>query len=646
MPPAVLSVKDLTLSFGRHNVLDGATLAVGEGEKMGFVGRNGSGKSSLLRILAGIEKADSGIISRRQGLITGYLPQEFELENDRTVEENIREGARHVVDLIEAYENGTPGAVGFSEADLLSRIEHLGGWDLDSRIRTAMTELDCPPADKRVQLLSGGEKRRVALARALISQPDLLLLDEPTNHLDSESIRWLEEYLTNAPHACLFVTHDRYFLDRIATRIAELDAGKIWVHEGNYSTYLSARAERRANDQAKEDRRQTFLRREIEWVRAGVKARTTKSQSRLNSYHDIASQAGPEQEEEMSLLIPPPPPMSNIIVDAVGISAVIPQRTLFSHFDLSLTPGSCTGIVGRNGMGKTTLLRMLMAEQPPATGKVTVGKKTVFNYVDQQRLTLDTSKSPMEEIGGNTDYITWGGEKLHVRSYLKRFLFTDDRVTQQISVMSGGERSRLLLAKILCRGGNVLVLDEPTNDLDLQTLRVLEEALLDFPGCVLLVSHDRYFLDRVCDRIISFEGDGQVHVNEGNYSYYLEKNKDRLNTQRSAARLAAQNPGAAPPQASAAAAQPKAKARKLSWKEERELEGMEATILTAEEALADFESKLNDPDFHLHSAHQVSETAAGMEAQRMRIEQLYARWEALNEIKAQSGQDATTIQDR
>ncbi len=643
MPPAVLSVKDLTLSFGRHNVLDGATLAVGEGEKMGFVGRNGSGKSSLLRILAGMEQADNGIISRRQGLITGYLPQEFELENDRTVEENIREGARHVVDLIEAYENGTPGAVGFSEADLLSRIEHLGGWDLDSRIRTAMTELDCPPADKRVQLLSGGEKRRVALARALISQPDLLLLDEPTNHLDSESIRWLEEYLTNAPHACLFVTHDRYFLDRIATRIAELDAGKIWVHEGNYSTYLSARAERRANDQAKEDRRQTFLRREIEWVRAGVKARTTKSQSRLNSYHDIASQAGPEQEEEMSLLIPPPPPMSNIIVDAVGISAVIPQRTLFSHFGLSLTPGSCTGIVGRNGMGKTTLLRMLMAEQPPATGKVTVGKKTVFNYVDQQRLTLDTSKSPMEEIGGNTDYITWGGEKLHVRSYLKRFLFTDDRVTQQISVMSGGERSRLLLAKILCRGGNVLVLDEPTNDLDLQTLRVLEEALLDFPGCVLLVSHDRYFLDRVCDRIISFEGDGQVHVNEGNYSYYLEKNKDRLNAQRSAARLAAQNPGAASPHASAGAAQPKAKPRKLSWKEERELEGMEATILTAEEALADFESKLNDPDFHLHSAHQVSETASGMEAQRVRIEQLYARWEALNEIKAQGGQDAATI---
>ena len=629
MPPAVLSVKDLTLSFGRHNVLDGATMAVGEGEKVGFVGRNGCGKSSLLRILAGVEKADSGIVSRRQQLITGYLPQDFALDESLTVEANVREGARHVVNLIEAYENGTPGALGYSESDILSRIDHLGGWDLDSRVRTALTELACPPADKPVAQLSGGEKRRVALARALISQPDLLLLDEPTNHLDSESIRWLEEYLTSATHACLFVTHDRYFLDRIATRIAELDAGKIWVHEGNYSTYLSARAERRNNDQAREDRRQTFLRREIEWVRAGVKARTTKSQSRLNSYHEIANQAAPEQDEEMSLLIPPPPPMSNIIVDALAIAARIPSRSLFQNLELSLTPGSCTGIVGRNGMGKTTLLRMLMGQQDPAAGKVTVVKKTVFNYVDQQRLTLDTSKSPLEEIGGNTDYITWGGEKLHVRTYLKRFLFSDDRVSQQISVMSGGERSRLLLAKILCRGGNVLVLDEPTNDLDLQTLRVLEEALLDFPGCVLLVSHDRYFLDRVCDRIIAFEGDGHVHVNEGNYSYYLEKNKERLQAQRSAAR----SPSPTPAQASAP---PKEKARKLTWKEERELESMEATILAAEESLAALEAQLNDPAFHLHAASQVPETAAAMERQRLQIEQLYLRWEQLNQLQAQA----------
>lgn len=642
MAAAILSLKDLTLSFGRHNVLDGATFAVGEGEKVGFVGRNGSGKSSLLRILAGVEQADSGIVSRRQGMITGYLPQEFELDNEASVMDNVRQGARHVLDLIEAYENGKASSTGYSEADLLSRIDHLGGWDLDSRIRTALTELACPAEEKIVGQLSGGEKRRVALARALISRPDLLLLDEPTNHLDSESIRWLEEYLTNATHACLFVTHDRYFLDRIATRIAELDAGKIWVHEGNYSGYMAARLDRRAADQAREDRRQTFLRREIEWVRAGVKARTTKSRSRLDSYYEIANQSGPDQEEEMSLLIPPPPPMSNIIVDVEGISAVIPGRTLFSGFDLSLEPGSCTGIVGRNGMGKTTLLRMLMGQQDPTTGKVAVGKKTVFNYVDQQRLTLDTSKSPMEEIGGNTEYITWGGEKIHVRTYLKRFLFSDDRVTQQISVMSGGERSRLLLAKILCRGGNVLVLDEPTNDLDLQTLRVLEEALLDFPGVVLLVSHDRYFLDRVCDRIIAFEGDGLVHVNTGNYSYYLEKNRERLNARRSAARAASTQASApattvaATTSVASATAPAKEKARKLTWKEERELEGMEATILTSEEALAELESKLNDPEFHIHSAHEVSGIATAMETQRVTIEKLYQRWEALSAIKAGS----------
>ncbi len=631
MPPSVLSVKDLTLNFGRHNVLDGTTLSVGEGEKVGFVGRNGSGKSSLLRILAGAEQPDSGIVSRRQGLITGYLPQEFALEEDKDVGHNVREGARHVLDLIQAYENGTPGETGYSESDLLVRIEHLGGWDLESRIRTVLTELSCPPADQPVGRLSGGEKRRVALARALISRPDLLLLDEPTNHLDSESILWLEDYLTKATHACLFVTHDRYFLDRIATRIAELDCGKIWVHEGNYSTWLSARAERRANDQAREDRRQTFLSREIEWVRAGVKARTTKSRSRLNAYHEIAGQAAPDQDEEISLLIPPPPAMSNIIVDAVAVTARIPDRTLFSQLDLSLTPGSCTGIIGRNGMGKTTLLRMLMGEQEPAEGKIAIGKKTVFNYVDQQRLTLDETKSPLEEIGGNTDYITWGGEKIHVRTYLKRFLFSDERVTQQISVMSGGERSRLLLAKILCRGGNVLVLDEPTNDLDLQTLRVLEEALLDFPGCVLLVSHDRYFLDRVCDCIIAFEGDGQVHVNTGNYSYYLEKNQARLAARRTAARTAAASPPASSPVAAA-----REKPRKLTWKEERELETMEATILTAEENLASLEARLNDPEFHVHSAHQVSDTAAAMETQRQAIEKLYSRWEALNAIKEEN----------
>src|SRR5688572_23384703 len=414
--PALLSFKDLALRFGNQDVLTAATLAIGEREKVGLVGRNGSGKSSLLRIIAGEEQPDAGVVSRRSGLIVGYLPQDFRLNDDATVEANVRDGAAAVLDLVHQYESGA--VRGGQEAELLSHIEFLGGWDVDSRVKTTMTELFCPPADRLVRDLSGGEKRRVALARAIVSQPDLLLLDEPTNHLDAESIRWLEEYLIGTRSACLFVTHDRYFLDRIATRIAELDQGRIWVHEGNYGEYLAARAERQTADAAREGRRQTFLRREIEWVRAGVKARTTKAQSRLDSYHRIASEKAPEVDGEMELIIPPATPLGNIIVDAKGIAGSGGGRTLFSGLDLKFTAGTCTGIVGRNGVGKTTLLRILMGQQPPDAGRVTTGKSVVFNYVDQQRLILDETKSLIEEVGGKSDFIQWGAEKLHVRTYL------------------------------------------------------------------------------------------------------------------------------------------------------------------------------------------------------------------------------------
>lgn len=628
--PALLSIKDLALRFGNQDVLSAATLAVGEQEKVGLVGRNGCGKSSLLRIIAGEEKADGGIVSRRNGLLVGYLPQEFRLDEDATVEANVRAGASEVLALVARYEAGDVRPS--EEADILHRIEDLGGWDVDSRVKTAMTELFCPPPDRLVRGLSGGEKRRVALASAIVSQPDLLLLDEPTNHLDAESIRWLEEYLISTKSACLFVTHDRYFLDRIATRIAELDQGRIWVHEGNYSEYLTARAERQAADAAREGRRQTFLRREIEWVRAGVKARTTKAQSRLDNYNKIASEKGIETEGEMELIIPPATPLGNIIVNAKKITGSGGGRTLFSGLDLDFTAGTCTGIVGRNGLGKSTLLRILMGEQAPDAGSVTVGKSVVFNYVDQQRLILDGSKSLIEEVGGNSDFIQWGSEKLHVRSYLKRFLFSDDRPGQRVEVLSGGERSRLLLAKILCRGGNFIVLDEPTNDLDLATLRVLEEALLDFPGCVVVVSHDRYFLDRICDRVLVFEGDGQLHLQEGNYSYYLEKNRDRLMAEKAA--LNAMN------RAAAAAPKPaaiKEKARKLSYKEERELEGIEAVIMEKEEAIAALEAQLNDPDFYLTRAADAPAFSADIETRKREVQKLYARWEELESIKAAAG---------
>ncbi len=625
--PSLLSLKDLTLRFGNQDVLSAATLSVGEREKVGLVGRNGSGKSSLLRIIAGEEKPDGGIVSRRQGLVVGYLPQEFRLDDDASVEANVRSGAAAVLALVDQYESGKvhPG----EEADMLTHIELLGGWDVDSRVKTAMTELFCPPPDKPVRELSGGEKRRVALARAIVSQPDLLLLDEPTNHLDAESIRWLEDYLIGTKSACLFVTHDRYFLDRIATRIAELDAGRIWVHEGNYSEFLIGRENRQAADAAKEERRQTFLRREIDWVRAGVKARTTKAQSRLDNYDRIASEKAPEVEQQMELIIPPATPLGNIIVDAKGISATGGGRTLFSGLDLKFAAGTCTGIVGRNGAGKSTLLRILMGEQPPDAGRVTTGKSVVFNYVDQQRLILDESKSLIEEVGGNSDFIQWGSEKLHIRTYLKRFLFSDDRPGQRVEVLSGGERSRLLLAKILCRGGNFIVLDEPTNDLDLPTLQVLEEALLDFPGCVLVVSHDRWFLDRICDRVIVFEGEGSVHIQEGNYSYYLEKNRDRLAAERSA--INAMNRAAT---VTAKAAPPKEKPRRLSYKEERELEGMEALILTMEQEVAALEAQINDPSFYLTRAPEAPGLVAGIEKQKKAVLAAYARWEDLEAVKA------------
>lgn len=626
--PALLSIKDLTLRFGNQDVLSAATLAVGEREKVGLVGRNGSGKSSLLRIIAGEEQPDGGIVSRRNGLVVGYLPQEFRLDDDATVEANVRSGAAAVLELVARYESGDVRSS--EEAEMLTHIETLGGWDVDSRVKTAMTELFCPPADRIVRDLSGGEKRRVALARAIVSQPDLLLLDEPTNHLDAESIRWLEEYLIGTKSACLFVTHDRYFLDRIATRIAELDQGRIWVHEGNYSGYLTSRAERQAADAAKEGRRQTFLRREIEWVRAGVKARTTKAQSRLDNFDRIAAEKGPEVEGEMELIIPPATPLGNVIVDAKGIAGSGGGSILFSGLDINFAAGTCTGIVGRNGAGKSTLLRILMGEQPPDAGKVAIGKSVMFNYVDQQRLILDGSKSLIEEVGGKSDFIQWGAEKLHIRTYLKRFLFSDDRPGQRVEVLSGGERSRLLLAKILCRGGNFIVLDEPTNDLDLPTLRVLEEALIDFPGCVLVVSHDRWFLDRVCDRVLVFEGDGSLHLQEGNYSYYLEKNRDRLAAQRSA--VTALNRAVAAPKPAASRDKP----RRLSYKEERELEGLEPRILTMEEEIAALETQMNDPSFYITRAAEAPVILADIESKKRMLHSTYARWEELEAVKVAS----------
>lgn len=621
---AILSAKDLELSFGNDPVLDGATLAVYPGEKVGLVGRNGCGKSTFLRIITGVESADAGQISRKQGLVAGYLPQEFELNESDTVEENIRAGSADLLAKIERFE--TDENLSLAEQEKLQRaIDHADGWNLESRLEILMRELSTPPADRKVSYLSGGEKRRVGLCHALISQPDLLVLDEPTNHLDAEAIAWLEGYLAQGSGACLFVTHDRYFLDRIATRIIELADGRFFSYDGNYSDYLVGKAERQERDQQVERKRQRFLKREIEWVRAGVKARRTKQRSRLDNFYEIKSQKSPDQELDMELVIPTPPKLANIVVEMKDVGFFYEREPVLLGLNLKFQEGECVGVVGPNGVGKTTMLKLVQGEIAPTEGRVTIGKRTEFNYVDQTRLELDEDKSVLEEVSQGIDYVKFGDESISVRGYLQRFLFSNDRINDRIGNLSGGEKNRVLLAKILKRGGNFLVLDEPTNDLDLSTLRVLEEALINFSGTSVVVSHDRWFLDRVCDRVIVFEKGDLVTVNEGNYSYYLQKRKAR--------------------DLAVAAARPKPvkkkrgrdrsnEPRKLKWKEERELEGMEDAILQIETEIEEMEKKLNDPEFYKKNAASAGEVGETLEVKRSEAKAMYDRWEELEAIRA------------
>ena len=625
--PAVVSAKDLRLQFGLQQVFNDATMSIHEGEKLGLVGRNGSGKTSLMRILVGTEKPDSGIISRRNGIIVSHLAQEFTLDDEASVIDNVRAGASVLLEMVERYENGD--YKGDQEADLLHQIQLHDGWGVETRISTAMNELGLPAADRIVKGLSGGEKRSVALARALVSQPDLLLLDEPTNHLDAESIEWLEIFLRDFTGAVLFVTHDRYFLDRVATRIIEIDDSRIYSHPGNYSDFLESKAVRESVEANSERRRQSFLRHELEFVRAGVRGRGTKQRSRLDEYDRVAAIEAPEAELVMDLIIPPASALANTIIDATDIGAHINDRWLFSHLNLSFEAGTCTGIIGRNGRGKTTLLRMLMGQQAPNEGKVVIGKRTVFNYVDQQRLLLNPENSVMEEVAGPmSEFVQFGPEKMHVRTYLRRFLFTDERVTMRVKELSGGEQSRVLLAKILRRGGNFLILDEPTNDLDLQTMRVLEEAILSFKGCVLVVSHDRYFLDRVCDRLIAFEGQGSIHECAGNYSYYQEKR-----AAKAAAELALVNAAVKKEKVVAAASNANAKQKKMSQKEQRELADCEAAITSLETDIAAMEAELSNPETFVKLGAGTNDYIAKLDAKKHELEGKFSRWAELEEVR-------------
>ncbi|MEO8428167.1 MAG: ABC-F family ATP-binding cassette domain-containing protein [Verrucomicrobiota bacterium] len=627
--PSLLSANELFLAYGHQRLLEGVTLSVAPREKVGLVGRNGSGKTSLLKILTGEVTADAGEISRRRGLRVGYLPQEFELDGGKTVRENIEDGAADLVEWVRRYEAGHNSD---SEmAELLEKIQAAEGWDLQARIRADASALCAPPLEALVGPLSGGEKRRVALCRALAAQPDLLLLDEPTNHLDSESIRWLEDFLRTFPGAVIFVTHDRYFLDVIATRIVELSDGRCFSHPGNYTRYLESKAVRQQISEQSERRRQRFLRVELEWVRAGVRAQRSKARHRLDTFYQVEGLEAPPEEREMDLLIPPAREMGNTAVELVNAGAKVgegeSQRWLFRGLSLSLQPGQCTGVVGRNGVGKTTLLRLCLGERPSDEGIVKIGKKVTFNYIDQTRIQLNGTKTVLEEVADGAETVLFGDQRLSARSYLRRFLFADERVNERVDRLSGGERARLILAKVLRRGGNVVVLDEPTNDLDLPSLRMLEEALADFDGSVLVVSHDRYFLDRICDQIVAFEDSG-LFVQPGNYSYYLEKKKERDKREQ----IASGTPAKSRERELETVTSNRPRARKLTFKERRELEEMEVTILTVETRLKEIESTLNDPTFYSTRSREAPGLVADLQAAKDEVARLYARWEELERM--------------
>lgn len=627
--PVIVTAHEISVRFGEQVVLNGASLTVHQDDRIGLIGNNGSGKSTLLKIIAGIMQPDRGTVSRRRDIVIGYLSQDFQLDPALTVYENIVEGAHDIIAELREYES-LPLA---SERRHLleSHIHQRDGWNLENRIEAAMHSLNAPAKDRDISTLSGGEKRRVALCKAIISRPDLLILDEPTNHLDTQSIEWTEVFLANYSGASLFVTHDRYFLDSIATRIVELANGICHTHTGNYTDFLLDKAERETQLETEERKRNRFLVHELEWVRKGPRARRTKSKSRLAKYFEEVEKRGHEPEGEVELVIPPASPLGSKILSMKNIGMQFDGKKLFGGVGLDFDRKRKLGIIGRNGLGKTTLLRIILGEMQPTQGHIEVGERTLFNYVDQSRVMLNDANTVLQEIGEGREWLMFGEERLTVWKYLRRFLFADDRMNTKVGKLSGGERSRLLLAKILKNGGNFLILDEPTNDLDLATLRVLEEALVAFDGCVIAVSHDRYFLNRVCNGILAFEGDdpegvGYVHFSEGDYDYYIEKRNARF------AEAAAQSV------TDAVAEEPnmqvKPSVKKLKWKDARELETIELDIVRAEGEVERIEAIFSAPDFYEKHGEQTGQLTDELAAAKENVERLYARWHELEELRS------------
>ena len=509
------------------------------GAKIGVLGVNGSGKSTLLKIMAGVEKDFNGEAWAADGVRVGYLPQEPELDPKKTVGENVLEGAGEVKTMLDRFneisnkfaepmDDDEMAKLLEEQGELQERIDAVDGWSLDSKIEMAMDALRCPPSDADVTKLSGGERRRVALCRLLLQKPDMLLLDEPTNHLDAESVAWLEQHLQAYEGTVVAITHDRYFLDNVAGWILELDRGRGIPYEGNYSGWLEQKRKRLQQEERTEDSRQKQLAEELEWIRASPRARQAKSKARITAFEQLQASAGQKQDDTAQIVIPQGPRLGNVVIEADELRKGYDDHQLIDGLSFKLPPGGIVGIIGPNGAGKTTLFRMISGQEKPDSGSIRIGESVVLGYVDQSRADLDAKKTVWEEISGGLDEVSLGKRTMQSRAYVSQFNFKGSDQQKKVGSLSGGERTRVHLAKVLKSGANVILLDEPTNDLDVDTLRALEEGILEFPGCVAITSHDRWFLDRIATHIIAFEGDSQVVWFEGNYADYEADKKRRL----------------------------------------------------------------------------------------------------------------------
>ncbi len=535
----IFSMVKVSKFFDKKPVLKDIYLSFFYGAKIGVLGLNGAGKSSLLKIIAGVDTEINGEVVFSKGYSVGYLEQEPRLDESRTVRQIVEEGVQSTVDLLKEFEeinmkfaepmsDDEMNALIERQGEVQEKLDHAGAWDLDSRLEMAMDALRCPPADTPINVLSGGEKRRVALCRLLLQKPDILLLDEPTNHLDAETVAWLEQHLQRYEGTIIAVTHDRYFLDNVAGWILELDRGEGIPYQGNYSSWLEQKQQRLAKEQKQDDKRAKTLERELEWIRMSPKGRHAKSKARINDYEKLVAEESEKRNETLELFIPPGERLGDVVIEAHGVSKAFGDKLLFENLEFSLPRGGIVGVIGANGAGKTTLFKLITGAEKADSGDFKVGETVRLGYVDQSRDALNPDKTIWEEIADGLDVVQLGKREVNSRAYVSRFNFSGTDQQKRVGQLSGGERNRVHLAKMLKSGANVLLLDEPTNDLDVNTMRALEEALENFGGCAAVISHDRWFLDRIATHILAFEGDSRVVYFDGNFSQYEEDRKRRL----------------------------------------------------------------------------------------------------------------------